>query len=428
MREAPRRRILRVGQAFLATGPTIPGSGETVESLGTVAPGEVIDDAAIVVVGNRIAAIGPARAIPVPPGAEVIEHPGATAMPGLVDAHVHLMIRRGEGFIDLCRTHDDHRLLVRSAAHARQMLAAGVTTARDCGSRGTFLQALRDGIAARLLPGPRLLTCGPPITSTGGHLWVCGGEADTATAARVLARRLIRDGADFVKVMATGGRMTPGTATGRAQFDEAELRAIVDDAHRLGKPVAAHVLGTEGMARAVRAGVDTLEHGNWLDADGTGVAFDEALAREMAARGQYRNMATNPSRTLAEKPRAVPLDADERRDLAAHLERWHWFRRGLELGVPSFFSTDAIVGQWDGESPDMAWLAILVAERSGLPVPLVMRMATAIPAAALGLGQEVGTLAPGRVADILVVRGDPLAQPRSLREVEAVYRDGDRVA
>ena len=140
------------------------------------------------------------------------------------------------------------------------------------------------------------------------------------------------------------------------------------------------------------------------------------------------NMATNPSRTLAELPRNAALDANLRRDLAEHHERWHWFRRGLELGVPSFYSTDAIVGQWDGESPDMAWLTILIAERSGLPVPLVLRMATAVPAAALGLGQDLGTLAPGRVADILVVRGDPLTHPRALRAVESVYRDGDRVA
>ena len=428
MRDAPRRRYLRVDRAFLATGPTVPLDGQSIDDIGGLGAGEVVDDAAILVVGNRIAAIGPASAVPVPAGAEVIEHAGATAMPGLVDAHVHLMIRHGETFIDLCRTHDDHQLLVRSAAHARQMLEAGVTTARDCGSRGTFLQALRDGITQGLLSGPRLLTCGAPITSTGGHLWSCGGEADTAAQARTLARRSLRDGANFVKIMATGGRMTPGTAPGRAQFDEAELRAIVDDTHRLGRSVAAHVLGTEGMAHAIRAGVDTLEHGNWLDADGHGVVFDESLALEMATRGQFRNLATNPSRTLAELPRNAALDANLRRDLAEHHERWHWFRRGLELGVPSFFSTDAIVGQWGGESPDMAWLTILIAERSGFPVPLVLRMATAVPADAIGLGHELGRLAPGRVADLLVVRGDPLSRPRTLRDVAAVYRGGDRVA
>ena len=182
-----------------------------------------------------------------------------------------------------------------------------MTTVRDCGSRGTFLGALRDGIAAGLLPGPRLLVCGPPLTSTAGHLWVCGGEVDTAEGARALVRRLVKEGADFIKVMATGGRMTPGTNVGRAQFSVAELRAIVEDAHRLGRRVAAHCLGTEGIANAVEAGVDTVEHCDWLDAGGEAVAFDEGVARRMAERGIYRNMAAQPNRVLAEKPRSAPL-------------------------------------------------------------------------------------------------------------------------
>ena len=426
MRDAPPRRYIRVGRVFCATGPTVPRDGQTVEEIGAVADGEVIDDAVVQVVGSRIGAVGPAHRIAIPSGAEVIDLPGTTLLPGLVDAHVHMMIRKRETFTDLCLTHDDSQLLVRSAAHARQMRDAGVTTARDCGSRGTFLQALRDGIADRLLPGPRLLVCGPPITSTGGHLWSCGGEVDTADEARTLSRRLIRDGVDFIKVMATGGRMTPGTNVGRAQFSEAELRAIVDDAHRLGRPVAAHVLGTEGMAHAVRAGVDTLEHGNWLDEDGHAVAFDEGLAREMAARGCYRNMATQPSRVLAERPKSTPLGANERRDMADHQERWHWFRRGLELGIPSFFSTDAIFGQWEDACPDLAWLTIFVAERGGIPVPLALRMVTSVASAALGLDHEIGTIAPGRIADLLVVRGDPVSDPRALRDVVAVFQSGER--
>ncbi|NBT94139.1 MAG: amidohydrolase family protein [Chloroflexi bacterium] len=395
MRDAPPRRYIRVGRVFCATGPTVPRDGQTVEEIGAVADGEVIDDAVVQVVGTRIGAVGPADRMTIPSGAEVIDLPGTTLVPGLVDAHVHMMIRQRETFTDLCRTHDDSQLLVRSAAHARQMRDAGVTTARDCGSRGTFLQALRDGIADGLVPGPRLLVCGPPITSTGGHLWSCGGEVDTADEARTLSRRLIRDGVDFIKVMATGGRMTPGTNVGRAQFSEAELRAIVDDAHRLGRPVAAHVLGTEGMAHAVR-------------------------------RGCYRNMATQPSRVLAERPKSTPLGANERRDMADHQERWHWFRRGLELGIPSFFSTDAIFGQWEDACPDLAWLTIFVAERGGIPVPLALRMVTSVASAALGLGHEIGTVAPGRIADLLVVRGDPVSDPRALRDVAAVFQSGER--
>jgi imidazolonepropionase-like amidohydrolase len=389
--------------------------------------GVPIEDAALVLQGGRIAALGPADRLPVPPGAEVVEYPGCTVLPGLIDGHIHLMYRSGETIHQHAANFDDHQLLVRSAYHARLIVQAGVTTVRDCGSRGTFLAALRDGIDAGYLSGPRLLVSGPPLTTTSGHLWVCGGEVDTADDAKRMVRRLVKEGVDFVKVMATGGRMTPGSNAGRAQFTVHELRAIVEDAHRLGRHVAAHCLGTEGIAAAVEAGIDTIEHGNWYDESGERTAFDETVARRMAERGIYRNMATQPDRQLAEKPLTQPLNQDERRRLEALQERWHWFRRGIELGVPSFFSTDAIFGQWPDSCPDLPWLAVLIGERGGFPAADVLRMVTEIPAQAIGLGDEVGSLTPGRRADLLVLRGNPLETLRHLLEIRAVYKGGTRI-
>ncbi len=428
----PRRRYLRCA-TLITCVPAPPGAGSLPGGDGPGAPGRegapgVVEDAAVLIQDDRIVAAGPAAGLPAPADAEVVEYPESTVLPGLVDGHVHLMYRSGENIFDHARRFSDHQLLVRAAYHARLLLEAGVTTVRDCGSRGTFLGVLRDGIAAGLLPGPRLLTCGPPVTTTAGHLWVCGGEADSAGAARSLVRRLVKEGVDFVKVMATGGRMTPGTSPGRAQFSLEELRAIVDDAHRLGRHVAAHCLGTEGIAYAVEAGVDTVEHGNWLDPTGDAVAFDDGVARAMAERGIYRNMATQPARALAEKPLNQPLNAMERRGLEGMQERWHWFRRGIELGVPSFFSTDAIFGQWPDACPDLAWLTVSVAERGGIAPLDALRMVTSIPARALGLGDMVGTVAPGKVADLLVVRGRPLESMRSLLDVVAVYQSGRLVA
>jgi imidazolonepropionase-like amidohydrolase len=408
---APRRRYLRCATLI----PCAP-AGEPLDG--------AIDDGAVVVQDDRVVAVGPAASLPVPAGAEVVSYPDATILPGLIDGHVHLMYRSGETIFDHARRFDDHHLLVRAAYHCRLLLEAGVTTVRDCGSRGIFLAALRDGIAAGLLPGPRLLTSGPPITSTAGHLWVCGGEADTAADARTLVRRLVKEGVDFIKIMATGGRMTPGTNVGRAQFSVVELRTIVEDAHRLGRRVAAHCLGTEGIAFAVEAGVDTVEHGNWLDPTGDAVRFDDAVASTMAARGIYRNMATQPSRVIAEKPLNQPFSQSERRLLEASQERWHWFRRGIELGVPSFFSTDAIFGQWPDACSDLAWLAISIAERAGITALDTLRMITSTPAAALGLERQVGSITPGKVADLLVVRGNPLRSMRSLLDVVAVYQAG----
>jgi imidazolonepropionase-like amidohydrolase len=262
------------------------------------------------------------------------------------------------------------------------------------------------------------------VTTTVGHLWVCGGEVDSAEAARALVRRLVKENVDFVKVMATGGRMTPGSNVGRAQFSVDELRAIVDDAHRLGRKVAMHCLGTEGIARAVEAGADSIEHCLWYDASGERHQFDEDVARRMAAQGTFCNMASQPNRVLAEKPLNQPLTPPERRQLDAVHERWHWFRRGIELGVPSFFSTDAIYGQWDDACTDLPWLLTLIAERSGIANADALRMVTALPAQALELAEHAGTLEPGRLADVLVVRGDPLERIRDVHNVVAVYQGG----
>ena len=415
MLPSPERVYLRAGRVITCAAPAAEAPEE-------------IRDAAIVIQGGRIAAVGPAGQLAVPPGATVIDHTDATVLPGLVDGHVHLMYRREESIYAHAQSFDDHQLLVRCAYHARKLLDAGVTTVRDCGSRGTFLRALRDGIATGFLPGPRLLVSGPPVTTTRGHLWVCGGEADTPEEGRKLVRRLVKEDVDFVKIMATGGRMTPGSNVGRAQFSVDELRAMVEDAHRLGRHVAAHCLGVEGMAYAVEAGVDTIEHGNWLDESGDKHAFDEALARRMAEQGTYRNMATQPDRELAELPLTRPLTETQRRRLELSQERWYWFRKGVELGVPSFFSTDAIYGQWGDDCTDLPWLTVLLGERGGLGAHDALRMVTAIPAQAIGLGLEVGSLTPGRRADLLVLRGNPLESLRALLEVAAVYQDGRRVA
>ena len=406
MAQAPRRLVVRCATLIPCTGAA------------------AIQDAAVLVEDGRIAAAGAARDVPVPSDAQVLEYPDCAVLPGLIDGHVHLMYRRGETIYDHASAFDDHQLLVRSAHHCRVLLQAGVTTVRDCGSRGTFLQALRDGIAAGLLPGPRLLVSGSPITTTVGHLWVCGGEVDSDEDARTLVRRLVKEHVDFIKVMATGGRMTPGSNAGRAQFSVEELRAVVDDAHRLGRRVAMHCLGTEGIARAVAAGADTIEHCAWYDADGIHFHFDDAVAFQMAEQGTYCNMATQPSRLLAETPPNQPLSTADQRQLEASEERWRNFRRGIELGVPSFFSTDAIYGQWEHTCNDLPWLLVLIAERAGIPTAEALRMVTAVPATALGLAEHVGTVEPGRLADLLVVRGNPLTRIRDIHQVRAVFQSG----
>jgi imidazolonepropionase-like amidohydrolase len=395
---------------------------------------EVIDDAVVFVEGGRIAAAGRAAELPAPtPGVPSVTYPQGTLLPGLVDAHVHLTFRRGETSVEHAQRVSDEQALLRGVQAAGRILAAGVTTVRDCGARGRIAQALRDGVRDGFIAGPRLLASGPPVTTTAGHLWAVGYEADTADEGRRAVRRLVKEGADFIKVCATGGGMTPGSMVGRAQYSVAELRAIVDDAHRLGRHVAAHAHGTEGIARAVEAGVDTLEHVSWLDLTGRQPAFDERVAQEMARRGIVANIASSAPRDLVERGRpssGAGSAGDGRGDAAAASTRpapvrWEHARRMRELGVAVCFSTDAIYGWWD-DGHDLSYLAQALVEGGGFAPLDVIEMLTAVPARAIGWGDRIGTIEAGKLADLLVVEGDPATDIRALHRVLAVYQEGSR--
>jgi imidazolonepropionase-like amidohydrolase len=412
---------------------------------------DVIEDGAVLIRDGSILEAGPVSAVraDAPPDTPSVDYPDATILPGLVDAHVHLTFRRGETSVEHMQRVSDEQALLRGVQAARQILAAGVTTVRDCAARTCIAQALRDGVREGLIAGPRILASGPPITTTSGHLWALGYESDTASQARSAVRRLVKEGADFVKVCATGGGMTPGSVVGRAQYAVEELRAIIEDAHRLGRHVAAHVHGTEGIARAVEAGVDTLEHVSWLDPSGRANTFDEDVARQMARRGIFANIASSPPRSLVEQGRPTeaaaavgaathsagqstqPRSLDERPDSPVPetagarpaLARWEFARRMLNLGVPVCFSTDAVYGFWD-DGHDLSYLAQALVEVGGF-LPLdVLRMITSVPARAIGWGDRIGSIAPDMLADLLIVAGNPAQDIRALHHVLAVYQQG----
>lgn len=399
---------------------------------------ELVQDAAVLVQDGRILAAGPAAAVlaAAPPDALTVNYPGATILPGLVDAHVHLTFRRGETSVEHVQRVSDDQAILRGVQVSRQILAAGVTTVRDCAARGGTAQALRGGVRDGFIAGPRILASGPPITTTAGHLWALGYESDSAGQVRSAVRRLVKEGVDFIKVCATGGGMTPGSVIGRAQYTVEELEAVVQDAHRLGRHVAAHVHGTEGIARAVEARVDTLEHVSWNDLSGRGYTFDEDIVRQMAAQGTFANIASNAPRQLVEQGRAAVIAAEapppaaldrphqpETAGIRPALARWEFARRMIELGVPVCFSTDSIYGIWD-DGHDLTYLAQALVE-AGEFAPLdVIRMITAIPARAIGLAGQIGTIEKGKLADLLVVAGDPSQDIRALHDVRAVYQAG----
>lgn len=412
MRDEHRRLILRASRLIDGTG---------------AAP---IDDPILVIDDGRIEAVWCGELPPhLAGGTAVIDLPGKALLPGLIDSHVHLVFDAGPDHDRVCRSvaaEEDAYLLLRAARNARVLLAAGITTARDCGDRGGVTLTLRRAIHEGLVPGPRLICCGPPITTTAGHLHYLGNVADTRDAVRRAVRRAVQQGADFIKIVATGGMMTPGSNPRRAQFSADELKEAVAEAHRLGKRVAAHVLGTEGIAAALEAGVDTLEHCLWLAAtEEQECDYPPALLKEMARRsvwwghtlvGRFRELLPDP-----EAPEQ--LQAEQLRCLRAEMEG---FRRMLDAGARMMLSSDAGVMQ----TPFEGFVDSLeVAARGmGLSPLSVIEACTRVPAEALGLGDEVGTLTPGRRADLLVVEGDPSVEISALRNVALVLRDGEIVA
>ncbi|MEZ4504141.1 MAG: amidohydrolase family protein, partial [Dehalococcoidia bacterium] len=215
--------------------------------------------------------------------AEVLDVSGCTVVPGLIEAHSHLCWNAGPDWREVYDAESDAAIAFRMAGNAHRMLQAGITTVRDLGSPTPQSVALRDSIRAGVLQGPDLLVAGAPVTPTGGHCWFLGGEADGIEGLKVAVRERRKAGVDWIKVMASGGNMTPGSNVYAPQFSVEELQAVVAEAHRLQIRVAAHAHGVEGIKAAVEAHVDMLEHCSFQTPEGS--VKDDAVIAEIARQG-----------------------------------------------------------------------------------------------------------------------------------------------
>ncbi len=393
--------------------------------------GPVLKDMAVLIEEGRILEVVPRSDPSIPAeGWEVAEFPGATVLPGLIDCHTHTnMPADGRSGEDVIADGDDVRLL-RSAHNARIALESGVTTMGDCGAWNDTAFALKEGIRQGLVNGPNMLVCGRPVTITGGHCWFMGSEADGVDGVRRETRQLIKQGADFIKVMATGGS-TLTSDPYRPAYTVEELRTIVDEAHRRNTVVASHCRCTSGMVNVLEAGVDIIIHGFFAGEDGTS-RFDQTVADRIAEQRVWVNPTLHIGRgrmwQLRAKRELERLTGNEE-DILARIEESYPRTLAacgqlIQAGVRLLAGSDCgwgtyPFGQFAHEIGAMA--------EAGLTPMQAILSGTRNGAEAMKVLDRVGTVEAGKEADLLVVEGDPSADIADLGKVVAVFRGGRKV-
>ncbi|MEO3871732.1 amidohydrolase family protein [Nonomuraea sp. B12E4] len=378
-------------------------------------PGEVIEEGEVLIDGPKIVSVGPRGSAG--EAAEIVELPGHTVLPGLIDAHVHLGFDGRVDPVTRRSAESERHLLLRMAENARKLVSAGVTTARDLGGRSFLDLELRDAIEEGLAVGPHLVVATRPITITGGHCWYMGGEADDEPGIRRVARENLRAGADCLKVMASGGLMTPGAPPSWVpQYSTEQLRAVVEEAATRGKGVAAHAHAHAAIRSSIEAGVTTIEHCTFFTP--AGHRYDAELADKVAASGTYVCPTVHGSVDRIREVHGTEM-----------LEQWlNGVAAMRAAGVRLIAGTDAGFAVAGIANPVDAFVAGLeVFAQIGFGNAEIIEMATVLAADACGVGDVTGTLEAGKRADLIAVAGDPLAWLADLRDLALVLVSGRSV-
>ncbi len=390
----------------------------------------------VVVRGDSIIAVGSADRVAIPAGARVIDLGNATLLPGFIDAHTHIIGRETEDpMADLAAVKDyPGYSAILGAANAERTLMAGFTTIRNVGAPRFEDMALRQAVNEGRVPGPRMQNAGSAIGITGGHCDENGfapglmdggikeGIANGADEVRAAVRYEVKYGADVIKTCMTGGVLSEGDAVGATQYSYEEMKALVDEAHKLDRKVAAHAHGTEGIKIAVRAGVNSIEHGSFLDDEG---------ARMMAERGTYlvpTLMAGENVGRMAESGALKGLRAQKA--LAARAGMQNALKFALARHVPIALGTDASVIRHGTNAHEFA----LMVKWGGMSPMDALVAGTMSGARLLGWDKQIGSLTVGKRADVVAVPGDPLADitatehPLFVMKGGKIYREAGRAA
>jgi len=372
-------------------------------------------DAVIAIEGDRVAQVTAGRAA-ITGGGEVVDLEGRTCLPGLIDLHVHLCWDGSPDPVEINAREGHDLTLLRMVHHARVTLERGVTTVRDVGCIDDLSLVLDRALRAGVITGPRLLATGRTIVMTGGHdpFWgvFCDGPWACAAGVRGQAYR----GATMIKVAATGGvyGRTEGEEVGTSELSLEELTAACREAHRLGLRVASHAVGREGIDNSVQAGCDTIEHGIF--------ASDEAL-RRMAAEGRFLTPTLFIYRHISE---GAGPDYARRKAIACAQQHPLTVSRARALGVAITAGSDS--GSCGAPHPALFFELRDLVARGGLSPLEAITAATSTNARALGLDNQIGTIAPGRLADLLIVEGDPASDITALERPWRVMQGGRWIA
>ena len=385
--------------------------------------GTVQTDQVILIRDNKIEQVG--EALPVPPGAKLIDLSNMTVLPGLIDCHTHVADGHGDGepFNVLRKTAS--QIVLESVTNARKMLESGFTTVRDVGTyRALNDIALRDAIAHGEIPGPRMYVAGAYITITGGAGAMTGqapdiklpwdlhyGEANSPWEVRQRVRQLAHDGVDVIKVLSTGAVLTHGSNPSSLEFTPEELNAAVDEASHFGLRVAVHAHAAQGIKNAILAGAASIEHAEMVDDEGIAMAIKH---------GTYFDMDIYDEECIQEggKKGTTPPDFLEHDRELGQLQRDN-FRKSLKAGVKMAFGTDAGVCPYGTSGKQFAFMV-----KYGMTPMQAIRAATTNAADLLGHTKELGSIKPGKFADVIAVSADPLKDVSVLERVDFVMKDG----
>ncbi len=386
---------------------------------GTGAP--PIQNGAVLVEDGLIAQVGAREEIFLAQEEPVdeIEVPDGSILPGFVEAHTHIHCSAEADAYRHVTTESDATLIMRGVQAVRTALTSGVTTMRDLGSKNQVIFPIREAIETGVIPGPRLLAAGTPITTTAGHCNMFGTEADTAEEVVKAIRQQFKLGADCIKIMSTGGGFTPGTNTRAPQYPAETLRAAVEDAERLGLRVAAHCHAAAGVRNCVKAGIHNLIHCTWLAEDPDDVYdYDPDVADTIAEKGIY----VDPTLALGRLNQMRGRERPAGRAFGDPERRFEILRDMWDRGVKFVTGMDA--GMTNARFDDFAYIPEVMVDNMGISPMEAIVCSTQTSAECLGILEETGTLEPGKAADVVAVSGDPLADVRALHDVNTIVSRG----